>query len=62
MTPTEQLKGSIDRIIPILEDPTLKGDGKITLNVLNEMQAAGLTPDQLRAAIVKGASTVRTPL
>ena len=27
-TPTEQLKGSIDRIIPILEDPTLKGDAK----------------------------------
>lgn len=29
MTPTEQLKGSIDKIIPILEDPTLKGDTKI---------------------------------
>lgn len=29
MTPTEQLKGSIDKIIPILEDPTLKGDAKI---------------------------------
>ncbi len=29
VTPTEQLKGSIDKIIPILEDPTLKGDAKI---------------------------------
>ena len=29
VTPTEQLKGSIDRIIPILEDPALKGDAKI---------------------------------
>ena len=28
VTPTEQLKGSIDKIIPILEDPTLKGDAK----------------------------------
>ncbi len=29
VTPTEQLKGTIDKIIPILEDPTLKGDAKI---------------------------------
>jgi phospholipid transport system substrate-binding protein len=29
VTPTEQLKGSINKIIPILEDPTLKGDAKI---------------------------------
>ena len=29
MTPTEQLKGSIDKIVPILEDPTLKGDAKL---------------------------------
>ena len=29
VTPTEQLKGSIDKIIPILENPTLKGDDKI---------------------------------
>ncbi len=29
VTPTEQLKASIDKIIPILEDPTLKGDAKI---------------------------------
>lgn len=29
VTPTEQLKGSIDKILPILEDPTLKGDAKI---------------------------------
>lgn len=29
VTPIEQLKGSIDKIIPILEDPTLKGDAKL---------------------------------
>jgi len=29
VTPTEQLKGSIDKIIPILEDPTLKGEAKL---------------------------------
>ena len=29
VTPTEQLKGSIDKIIPILENPTLKGDDKL---------------------------------
>ncbi len=28
VTPTEQLKGSIDTIIPILDDPALKGDAK----------------------------------
>ena len=28
VTPTEQLKGSIEKIIPNLEDPSLKGDGK----------------------------------
>ena len=29
VTPTEQLKGSIDKIIPILEDPTLKGEARV---------------------------------
>ncbi len=28
--PTEQLRSSIDRIIPILQDPALKADGKLT--------------------------------
>jgi phospholipid transport system substrate-binding protein len=28
VTPTEQLKGSIDKIVPILENPALKGDSK----------------------------------
>ena len=34
-TPTESLKTSIDKIIPILQDPALKGDSK-----LNERRAA----------------------
>lgn len=29
VTPTEQLKGSIEKILPILEDPSLKGDARL---------------------------------
>ncbi|PYR41315.1 MAG: sugar transporter [Acidobacteria bacterium] len=32
-------------------DVTVRPDGKVTLPLLNDMQAAGLTPDQLRDAI-----------
>ena len=28
VTPTEQLKGSIEKILPVLDDPSLKGDAK----------------------------------
>jgi polysaccharide export outer membrane protein len=34
-------------------DVVVRPDGKITLPLLNEVQATGLTPDELRAAIVK---------
>jgi polysaccharide export outer membrane protein len=34
-------------------DVVVRPDGKITLPLINELQANGLTPDQLRAAIVK---------
>jgi len=34
-------------------DVMVRPDGKITLPLLNDIQAAGLTPDQLRAAIQK---------
>ena len=34
---------------------TVRPDGKVTLPLLNDMQAAGLTPDQLRDAIVVAA-------
>jgi polysaccharide biosynthesis/export protein len=36
-------------------DVTVRPDGKITLPLLNEVQAAGLTPEQLRAVITEGA-------
>jgi len=34
-------------------DVVVRPDGKITLPLLNEIQASGLTPEELRAAIVK---------
>jgi polysaccharide export outer membrane protein len=37
-------------------DVVVRPDGKITLPLLNELQAAGLTPEQLRGAIEKAAS------
>jgi polysaccharide export outer membrane protein len=37
-------------------DVVVRPDGKITLPLLNELQAAGLTPEQLRSAIEKAAS------
>lgn len=37
-------------------DVTVRPDGKITLPLLNEVNAAGLTPDQLRAEVTQGAS------
>ena len=39
-------------------DVVVRPDGKITLPLLNELQAAGLTPDELRAAIVEGVDEV----
>lgn len=38
---------------------TVRSDGKITLFMLNDLQAAGLTPEQLRSAIAKAATAVR---
>src|SRR5215467_3374461 len=37
-------------------DAVVRPDGRVTLPLLNDFQAAGLTPDQLRAAIEKAAS------
>jgi polysaccharide export outer membrane protein len=37
-------------------DVTVRPDGKISLPLLNEVQAAGYTPEQLRAKIVEAAS------
>ena len=38
------------------QDVVVRPDGKITLPMLNDMQASGLTPEQLRSAIVLAAS------
>ena len=37
-------------------DVTVRPDGKITMPLLNEVQAAGLTPEQLRGVITEGAA------
>jgi polysaccharide export outer membrane protein len=37
-------------------DVVVRPDGKITLPLINEVHAAGLTPEQLRAAVVEAAS------
>src|SRR5262245_3528048 len=37
-------------------DVVVRPDGKISLPLLNDIQAAGLTPDQLRATLVDAAS------
>ena len=37
-------------------DVVVRPDGKISLPLLNDIQAAGLTPDQLRAQIEKAAT------
>jgi polysaccharide export outer membrane protein len=37
-------------------DAVVRPDGKITIRLLNDIQASGLTPDQLREALVKAAS------
>ena len=37
-------------------DLVVRPDGKITLPLLNDLQAAGLTPDQLKQAVEKAAS------
>jgi len=37
-------------------DVTVRPDGKISLPLINEIQAAGLTPEQLRQNVLKGAT------
>ena len=37
-------------------DVVVRPDGKISLPLLNDVQAAGLTPEQLRAQLVKAAA------
>ncbi len=39
-----------------VEQVAVRPDGKITLPLLNDVQAAGLTPDQLREAVQKAAA------
>ena len=37
-------------------DVTVRPDGKVSLPLLNEVQASGLTPEQLRARVIEAAS------
>jgi len=46
--PDDQLSVLFWRDKDMSSDVTVRPDGKITLPLLNEVQAAGLTPDQLR--------------
>ena len=41
-------------------DVVVRPDGKISLPVVNEIQASGLTPDQLRVSVVKAAARLFT--
>jgi polysaccharide biosynthesis/export protein len=41
-------------------DVTVRPDGKITLKVVNEIQAAGLTPQQLQETVTKAAARLFT--
>jgi polysaccharide export outer membrane protein len=41
-------------------DVIVRPDGKISLPVVNEIQASGLTPDQLRQSVVKASSRLFT--
>ena len=45
-------------------DVAVRPDGKITLPLVNDIQAAGKTPEQLRAAITRGGrrGSSKTPL
>ena len=40
-------------------DVVVRPDGKISLPLLNDVQAAGLTPDQLRARVDEGGGEIR---
>ncbi len=41
-------------------DVVVRPDGKISLPVVNDLQAAGLTPDQLRDSVTKASSRLYT--
>jgi polysaccharide export outer membrane protein len=61
--PTDYVIGADDQLSVVFwgdkemsGDVVVRPDGKISLPLLNEIQAAGLTPDQLRAHLVTAAS------
>ena len=39
-------------------DVVVRPDGKISLPLVNDVQAAGLTPEQLRASLIRGGGEV----
>jgi polysaccharide export outer membrane protein len=54
--PADQLSIVFWRDKDLSADVTVRPDGKISLPLLNEVQAAGYTPEQLRARLVEAAS------
>jgi polysaccharide export outer membrane protein len=54
--PDDQLSVVYWREKDMSADVVVRPDGLISLPLLNEVQASGLTPEQLRAAITKGAT------
>jgi polysaccharide export outer membrane protein len=62
-TPADYLIGS-DDVLSVLfwseknlsSDVVVRPDGKITLPLLNDVQASGLTPEQLRKSVMDGAA------
>lgn len=63
-TPADYVIGPADKLSVRFWDDTkmsaevvVRPDGMITLPLLNDIPAAGLTPDQLRERVVKGATT-----
>jgi polysaccharide export outer membrane protein len=54
--PEDQLQIVFWRDKDMSADVTVRPDGKISLPLLNEVQAAGYTPDQLRASLMQAAS------
>lgn len=54
--PNDQLTIKVWRDDTLSGDVTVRPDGKITMLLLNDIQAAGLTPETLRQNIAKGLS------
>src|SRR5262245_20275713 len=54
--PDDVLSVFVWREKDLSSDVLVRPDGKVTLNLINEIQAAGLTPDELRMVVTKSYS------